>query len=360
MDNRFNITIIGAGIVGLAIAEELSKFYTDILVIEKEDTFGQHVSSRNSEVIHSGFYYPPDSLKSKLCVEGNERMYSFAKKYHINHSKCGKLIVANKEEDYLKLENVMNNALKCGLKNISILNKSEACKKEPMVNCLKALWIPSTGIIDSHAVMSKLEYLSKKRGVFFAYKTELDSIIKVNNEYELKFKNTRTKIISDIVINSSGLWSDTVSKMLGVNNYELEYYKGDYYKSRDVKNLNCLIYPIPKISSLGIHSVLSLNGEVSFGPNIYKVNKIDYKIDDKYKNQYIKEIKGLLKLDNINIQEDFSGIRPKIKFDGKFNDFIIENELKKGYKNFINLIGIDSPGLTSSLAIAKYVKNLIL
>ena len=360
MDNRFNITIIGAGIVGLAIAEELSKFHSDILVIEKEDTFGQHVSSRNSEVIHSGFYYPPDSLKSKLCVEGNERMYSFAKKYHINHSKCGKLIVANKEEDYLKLENVMNNALKCGLKNISILNKSEACKKEPMVNCLKALWIPSTGIIDSHAVMSKLEYLSKKRGVFFAYKTELDSIIKVNNEYELKFKNTRTKIISDIVINSSGLWSDTVSKMLGVNNYELEYYKGDYYKSRDVKNLNCLIYPIPKISSLGIHSVLSLNGEVSFGPNIYKVNKIDYKIDDKYKNQYIKEIKGLLKLDNINIQEDFSGIRPKIKFDGKFNDFIIENELKKGYKNFINLIGIDSPGLTSSLAIAKYVKNLIL
>ena len=360
MDNKFNITIIGAGIVGLAIAEELSKFHSDILVIEKEDTFGQHVSSRNSEVIHSGFYYPPDSLKSKLCVEGNERMYSFAKKYHINHSKCGKLIVANKEEDYLKLENVMNNALKCGLKNISILNKSEACKKEPMVNCLKALWIPSTGIIDSHAVMSKLEYLSKKRGVFFAYKTELDSIIKVNNEYELKFKNTRTKIISDIVINSSGLWSDTVSKMLGVNNYELEYYKGDYYKSRDVKNLNCLIYPIPKISSLGIHSVLSLNGEVSFGPNIYKVNKIDYKIDDKYKNQYIKEIKGLLKLDNINIQEDFSGIRPKIKFDGKFNDFVIENELKKGYKNFINLIGIDSPGLTSSLAIAKYVKNLIL
>tara|TARA_B100000965_G_scaffold92076_2_gene75033 strand:+ start:6505 stop:7587 length:1083 start_codon:yes stop_codon:yes gene_type:complete len=360
MDNRFNITIIGAGIVGLAIAEELSKFYTDILVIEKEDTFGQHVSSRNSEVIHSGFYYPPDSLKSKLCVEGNERMYSFAKKYHINHSKCGKLIVANKKTDYLKLEDVMNNALKCGLKNISILNKSEAHKKEPMVNCLKALWIPSTGIIDSHGVMSKLEYLSKNRGVFFAYKTELDSMIKVNNEYELKFKNTQTKIISDIVINSSGLWSDTVSKMLGINNYEIEYYKGDYYKSRDVKNLNCLIYPIPKISSLGIHSVLSLNGEVSFGPNIYKVNKIDYKIDDKYKNQYIKEIKGLLRLDDINIQEDFSGIRPKIKFDGKFNDFVIENELKKGYKNFINLIGIDSPGLTSSLAIAQYVKRLIL
>ena len=170
MDNRFDVTIIGAGIVGLAIAEELSKHYNNILVVEKEGTFGQHVSSRNSEVIHSGFYYPPNSLKSKLCVKGNEMMYSFARKYNINHRKCGKLIVANKKTDYLQLESIMANAIECGLENISILNKIEAQKKEPMVNCLKALWIPSTGIIDSHSVMSKLEYLSKDRGVFFAYK----------------------------------------------------------------------------------------------------------------------------------------------------------------------------------------------
>jgi L-2-hydroxyglutarate oxidase LhgO len=275
MDNRFDVTIIGAGIVGLAIAEELSKHYNNILVVEKEGTFGQHVSSRNSEVIHSGFYYPPNSLKSKLCVKGNEMMYSFARKYNINHRKCGKLIVANKKTDYLQLESIMANAIECGLENISILNKIEAQKKEPMVNCLKALWIPSTGIIDSHSVMSKLEYLSKDRGVFFAYKTNLNSLLKTGDFFELEFKNTKTKIISEIVINSSGLWSDTVSKMLGINNYEIEYYKGDYYKSRDIKNLNCLIYPIPKISSLGIHSVLSLNGEVSFGTNIYKVKKID-------------------------------------------------------------------------------------
>ena len=360
MDNKFDITIIGAGIVGLAIAEELSKFYENILVIDKEKTFGQHVSSRNSEVIHSGFYYPFGSLKSKLCIEGNKLLYTFADLYHINYKKCGKLIVSNNSSDSLHLKKIMKNAQKCGLKNLSILTKEESKKIEPLVNCVESLWVPSTGIIDSHSIMSKLEYLSKERDVSFAYKTKINSISKMNDYYELTFDNVDTKIKSNIVINSAGLWSDRVSSMVGINDYKIEYFKGDYYKSRNIKDLNCLIYPIPKISSLGVHSVLSLNGDVSFGPNIYKVDKISYAIDDTFKQQYLSEIKKLLNIKNIEIDEDFSGIRPKIKFDGRFNDFIIKNEFKKGYKNFINLIGIDSPGLTSSLAIAKYVNSIIL
>ena len=360
MDNKFDITIIGAGIVGLAIAEELSKFYKNILVIDKEKTFGQHISSRNSEVIHSGFYYPFGSLKSKLCIKGNELLYKFAQLYHISYKKCGKLIVSNNSTDSVKLKKIMANANKCGLKNLSILTQKESKKIEPLVNCIESLWVPSTGIIDSHGVMSKLEYLSKERDVSFVYKTKINSMNKVNDYYELTFDNIDTVIKSNIVINSTGLWSDKVSSMLGIDDYKIEYYKGDYYKSRNIKNLNCLIYPIPKISSLGVHSVLSLNGDVSFGPNIYKVDKIKYSIDDTFKAQYLLEIKQLLDVEKIEIDEDFSGIRPKIKFDGNFNDFIIKNEVKKGYKNFINLIGIDSPGLTSSLAIAKYVNSLIL
>ena len=360
MDNKFDITIIGAGIVGLAIAEELSRFHKNILVIDKEKTFGQHISSRNSEVIHSGFYYPFDSLKSKLCIKGNELLYAFAQSYHINYKKCGKLIIANSSSDSQKLKKIMDNAQKCGLKNLSILNREESKKIEPLVNCVESLWVPSTGIIDSHGVMSKLEFLSRQRDVSFAYKTKINSISKINDYYELTFDDVDTLIKSNTVINSAGLWSDKVSSMLGIDDYKIEYYKGDYYKSRNIKNLNCLIYPIPKISSLGIHSVLSLNGDVSFGPNIYKVDKIKYSIDDTFKAQYLLEIKQLLDVENIEIDEDFSGIRPKIKFDGNFNDFIIKNEVKKGYKNFINLIGIDSPGLTSSLAIAKYVNSLIL
>ena len=360
MDNKFSITIIGAGIVGLAIAEELSKSYKNILVIDKEITFGQHVSSRNSEVIHSGFYYPKESLKSKLCIQGNEMLYRFAKSYHINYNKCGKLIVANDSFDCNKLKNIMENALQCGLKDISILNSKESKNKEPRVKCKEALWIPSTGIIDSHQIMSKLESLSKERDVSFVYKTKVNSIYRLDNCYELKFENINTKIKSDIVINSAGLWGDKISSMLGIDKYKIEYYKGDYYKARNIKNLNCLIYPIPKVESLGIHSVLSLNGDVSFGPNIYQVDDIKYNIDARFKNQYIEEIKQLLDVDNMDIYEDFSGIRPKIKFDGEFNDFIIKNEIDEGYENFINLIGIDSPGLTSSLAIAKYVKNIII
>ena len=360
MDDKFDITIIGAGIVGLAIAEEVSKYYKNILIIDKEDTFGHHVSSRNSEVIHSGFYYPPNSLKSKLCIEGNKLLYEFAQKYHINYKKCGKLIVANTSNDIIKLYEIMDNAQKCGLKNLSILNQRKSKKIEPLVNCIESLWIPSTGIIDSHGVMSKLEYLSKERDASFAYKTKISSINKVNDFYELGFDSIDTVIKSNIVVNSAGLWSDHISSMIGVTNYKIEYYKGDYYKARNIKDLKCLIYPIPKISSLGIHSVLSLNGEVSFGPNIYKVNKIKYNIDDTFKNQYKLEIKQLLDIENIEIDADFSGIRPKIKFEDNFNDFIIRNEVDKGYKNFINLVGIDSPGLTSSLAIAKYVKNIII
>jgi L-2-hydroxyglutarate oxidase LhgO len=358
MNNKFKICIIGAGVIGLAIAERLSKYYKDIIVLDKENRFGQHVSSRNSEVIHSGFYYPLKSLKSKLCIEGNQMMYSFSDKYYINYKKCGKLIVINSSDDEPKLLNIKEHALKCGLTNLDILDRKQSKTIEPRVNCYKSLHVKNTGIIDSHSFMSKLEYLSKSRGVYFAYNTKVNKVCK-KNSYQIFTLDSNEYIDSDIVINTSGLWSNKVAELIGIKNYNLEFYKGDYYKSRTLKNLNCLIYPLPNLSSLGLHSVLSLNGDVSFGPNTYKVDKIDYSIDDRYKKQYIEEIKNLVDCDNLDLYEDFSGIRPKIKFDGFFNDFVIRNEKDRGFNNFINLIGIDSPGLTSSLAIAKYVESLI-
>jgi len=358
MENKFKICIIGAGIVGLAIAERLSRFYRNIIVVDKEYTFGQHVSSRNSEVIHSGFYYPKSSLKSNLCIEGNKMLYDFAEKYHINYKKCGKLVVISNKKEEDELINIKNHALKCGLKNIKILNKEESKIIEPIVNCYKSLFIPNAGIIDSHGIMAKLEYLSKKNDVNFLYQSSITSISKENNFYNI-YINDDESLTSDIVINAAGLWSDKISNMIGLNQYKIEYYKGDYFKSRSLRNLNCLIYPLPSIASLGIHSVLSLNGDVSFGPNIYKVNSIDYNIDDTYKEKYINEVNKLIKYEDLDLYKDFSGIRPKIKYDGSFNDFIIKNEHDSGCNNFINLIGIDSPGLTSCLSIAKYVESLI-
>ena len=169
MNNKFNISIIGAGVVGLAIAERLSRNNKKVIVFDKESTFGQHVSSRNSEVIHSGFYYPVKSLKSKLCIDGNKRMYSFLKKYNINYSNCGKMIVINDLKDEKKLLNIYRHAKMCGLSGIRILNSKEAKKIEKKIRCVKALWIPSTGIVDSHGLMSKLENISIHNGVDFAY-----------------------------------------------------------------------------------------------------------------------------------------------------------------------------------------------
>ena len=357
MNNKFNISIIGAGIVGLSIAERLSRNYKNIILFDKESTFGQHISSRNSEVIHSGFYYPYNSLKSKLCIDGNKEIYNFSDKYNIKYKKCGKMIVINDLNDETKLYDIYNNAKKCGLSGLKILNKKEAKEIEERVRCIKALWIPSSGIVDSHGIMSKLENLSILNGVDFAYNYSLKNINFNNNLYELSFNNNES-IYSDIVINTTGLWSHNICKMLNLNNYDIEYYKGDYYKS-NVKNLNCLIYPLPKKVSLGLHTVLSLNGDVSFGPNYYKVNNVDYSIDNKHESEYLTGFKQLLDDNDLKLTPDFSGIRPKIKNNGSFNDFIIKNEKDQGFNNFINLIGIDSPGLTSSLSIAKYVESLI-
>lgn len=357
MNNKFDISIIGAGVVGLAIAERLSRSNKKVIVFDKESTFGQHVSSRNSEVIHSGFYYPYKSLKSSLCIEGNDKLYSFSKKYNINHKNCGKMIVINDLKDENKLLDIYKHAIKCGLIGMKILNKDEAQKIEKKVKCIKALWIPSTGIIDSHGLMSKLENLSILNGVDFAYNYCLDDIKFDNNQYELKFDGNEI-IYSDIIINAAGLWSNNLSRMLGLDGYDVEYYKGDYYKS-NVKNLNCIIYPLPKKTSLGLHTVLSLGGEVSFGPNYYKVDSVDYSINDKFLSNYVLAFKELIEKDDLKLEPDFSGIRPKVKNNGEFNDFIIKNEKDRGYNNFINLIGIDSPGLTSSLSIAKYVQSII-
>ncbi len=357
MNNKFNISIIGAGVVGLSIAERLSKKYKNIILFDKESTFGQHVSSRNSEVVHSGFYYPPNSLKSKLCIDGNRKMYNFSDKYNIKYNNCGKMIVINNQNEDAELYTIYNNAKKYGLSGLKILNQNEAKKIEERVRCIKALWIPSTGIVDSHGVMSKLENLSILNGVDFAYNYSLNNINLHKGLYELSFNNNEL-IYSDIVINAAGLGSNNISRMLNLNNYDIQYFKGDYYKS-NIRNLNCLIYPVPKKTSLGMHTVLSLNGDVSFGPNYYKVNNVDYSIDNKYETQYLNSFKKLLDDNSVKLTPDFSGIRPKIKNNGNFSDFIIKNEKDQGFNNFINLIGIDSPGLTSSLSIAEYVEYLI-
>ena len=357
----FDITIIGAGIVGLAVSYELSKYNYNILLVEKEESFGKHISSRNSEVIHSGIYYHLNSLKAKLCVEGNKLLYNFADKYDIQYNNCGKYILGHSESDVQKLIDLKKNGKRNGVEGIRMVDSNQVLEQEPLINCYKALFIPSTGIIDSHAIMKKMEYLSKLNGVTQCYNLPVKAIKKYNDKYQVSFRGQKYKINTKILINCAGLWSDKISSMVGIDKYKIRFCKGDYYKINKYRHeINTLIYPLPGPISLGIHTVLHLDGTISFGPNAYYVNELSYVNTLQYKEIFFSEIKKYLNINLEDINIDFSGIRPKIQnINDEVQDFIIINEKDFGYNNFINLIGIDSPGLTSSMAIAKYVNNII-
>jgi L-2-hydroxyglutarate oxidase LhgO len=358
---EFDAVVIGAGVVGLAIANEICEIYDNVIVIEKESDFGQHVSSRHSGVIHSGIYYKPESLKSSLCVEGNKLIYDYAEKNNIDYLNCGKLIVGHNNNDLEKLEKLLENGRINGVENLKLVSYEEAIQIQPGVKCQNALWVPSTGIIDSHRLMSQFEKDAQKKGGLVYYNSAVTLIEKTDMAYNISLKNQEDSIISPIVVNSSGLWCDAVSKMLGIEKYKIHYCKGDYYQSNKYNNLKCLIYPLPDKFGLGIHTVLQLDGSTSFGPNAYYVDEIDYGIDDKYLDSFHASINKYLDINKEELKVDYSGIRPKpFGPEDEPKDFVIKNETSLGFHNFINLIGIESPGLTSSLAIGRYVKDILI
>ena len=287
-------------------------------------------------------------------------MYAFANKYNIDYNNCGKIIVATNEKQIEDLEKLKVNGLNNNVKKIKLLDKKDIKKREPCIRCKAGLFVPSTGIIDSHGFMKKLEYLTRSKNNI-VYNTEASNISYDGHEYNIELKNFNYYIKSKLIINSTGLWSDAVSKMVGINNYKIHMCKGEYYKTSMYRNkINSLIYPLPNSVSLGTHVVLQLDGSIAFGPNAYYVDKIDYDFDNENKTDFVNNIKKFLEIPANSITKDYSGIRPKIQGPGELpKDFIIVNESKKGYNNFINLIGIDSPGLTSSLAIAEYVHSII-
>ncbi len=367
---KYKIIIIGAGVVGLAIAYELSKYHKNIAVIEKWHHFGEETSSRNSEVIHAGIYYPKDSLKAKLCVEGNESIYNFADKYSIPYKKCGKLIVASSNNEFDTLELIFNNANQIGARNLKILNQKETNKYESNINATASILSPSSGIIDSHSLMQTLEALSINNQVDFIYNYEVSNI-HYNNNWKIKVKQNEEEfeIESEILINSAGLSSDKIAEMVGINinekKYNLHYAKGHYFKlsSKYDNYVKKLIYPVPpkNTTGLGIHVTLDLGGALKLGPDVHYLdeNKIDYSFQDGLKQKFHTAVSSYLKNINIDdINQDYTGIRPKLQQKGEpQRDFIIQKE--ENYKDLINLIGIESPGLTCSLEIGNYVRNLI-
>ncbi len=357
--------IIGAGVIGLSVAKVLSEVYDDVVVVDKERSFGLHTSSRNSEVLHSGIYYPQNSYKAKLCVKGLNMLYNFARNNNIQYNNCGKLIVATQEEEIPELIKLKENGVKNGVQDLELIEEDECKNLEPQIKAVKALKVKSTGIIDTHELMQKLEKKAEENGAFLVYKMEVVSINRRNDSYQVNFGNGDI-FVAQTVINCAGLHSDRIASKVGISlkreKLKLHWCKGEYYKSNRIQNIEHLIYPLPDPTgvSLGIHLTINLNSEVRFGPNAYYVNELDYKMDEKYKQEFLSAINRYIEVEADELHLDDCGIRPKLQGpNDDFRDFYIKEESDKNLPNFINAIGIESPGLTSCLAIAERIKDLL-
>ncbi|MCP4130492.1 MAG: NAD(P)/FAD-dependent oxidoreductase [bacterium] len=363
---KVDIIIIGAGVVGLAIASKISDTHKNVALLEKNRAFGQEISSRNSEVIHAGIYYKKGTLKSRLCIEGNPLLYELCSQHNIPHRKTGKLIVAATDDEEKELINIYNHATSCGAPDLSMITKEEVQKKEPLINARAAISSGSTGIVDSHALMSYFEKNAKDNNCMIAYDNSVTAIDKVKGGFILTVNNDY-KIFSRVVINSAGLYSDKIAKMTGIDieaqGYKLYPCKGEYYCHTQKLDINTLIYPIPvkRNIGLGVHITIDMDNRIKFGPNTYYVNEIDYKIDDSRHEEFFNAAKKLLPfIEYDDIAPDMAGIRPKLQGpDDDPRDFVIKHENDIDLTGLINLVGIESPGLTSSIAIAEYVSNLV-
>ncbi|MFH1239583.1 MAG: NAD(P)/FAD-dependent oxidoreductase [bacterium] len=371
---QVDITIVGAGVVGLAVAAEVTKNDRTVFVIERHDSFGRETSSRNSEVIHAGIYYPTGTLKAKTCVEGNRLLYKICGENNILHKKTGKLIVATDDSEVPQLEKIFKNGLANGLSDLRMLSKVEIKQLEPNVQAITAIYSPSTGIVDSHRLMEYYLTKAKSNGADIVFNSELKGIEKTAEGYRVVIKDADGEdfsFLTRIFINSAGLESDTIAAMVGIDvkeaNYQLNYSKGQYFRLYNPQkwSLSHLIYPVPepKGAGLGIHVTLDLGEGVRLGPDAKYVlrERFNYDVDISRKNDFWESVKKFLpSVELEDLYPDIAGIRPQLKGpEEDFRDFVMKDEGDKGFKGFINLVGIESPGLTATPAIAKYVEKIV-
>ena len=361
----FDAVIVGAGVIGLAIAKHLSEEGMQIVVLEKERRSGESTSSRNSGVIHAGMYYPEKSLKAKLCVEGNSLLYDYAKKKNIPHKKIGKYIVSTNNSEQKKLNEIYENGKK-NFVDLEMMSKESIKEKLPYLAAFSGIYSPNTGIIDVPELIRSLEFDIWQNDGLISFNTECLKVKKNNNRYEIYCDSLeKFKIDSKLLINASGLQSYETLKNFSFLpdrfRHPIYFAKGHYFKYSGNSPFSNLIYPVSGQHSLGIHVGYDLAGGMRFGPDVEFVNEIDYSFNESLKNKFVDSISQYWPdINPEKLHPDYTGIRPKItKPNESMRDFSIQTDYDHAIKNFINLQGIESPGLTSSLAIGKFVTNLL-
>ena len=370
MENNYDIIIIGSGVVGLATAYSLSNTKKNVLVVEEEPTFGRGLSSRSSEVIHSGIYYPENSNKQLLCQRGRNLLYDFCKKHKVWYNKCGKLIIAQKNELHY-LEKLFDQSKKNDIKNVYEIDRNKIQSTNNFISAHAGLKLLCTGIISSHEFMNKLYDISVNSDHDYLFKSSIIDATQTPSGYELVIKNPINEIetvTAETIINCAGLKSSVVSQFINGPKYDtpnIKLSKGCYFKlsSKWKNKFNTLIYPVPdeKTQSLGIHLTIDRDKNARLGPDAKLIQNENYTISkDLIEEFYLAAKRYIPFINREDLTPDYAGIRPKIQStDSKFNDFYINDEKSKGFSGWFNLIGIESPGLTSSLAIGEKIVKMI-
>ncbi|MBF0277023.1 MAG: NAD(P)/FAD-dependent oxidoreductase [SAR324 cluster bacterium] len=363
-----DITIIGAGVIGLAIAQKLAGTEKDLLILEQHRSFGTETSSRHSEVIHAGIYYPKDSLKAKFCVAGKIAMYDYCRRNRIPFKQLGKLIVATKSEEEPILEEILGKARTNGVFDLQWMSRQELQRLEPELQATQALFSPSTGIIDSHSFMRSLLANAESKGANLVCLTPVERIEPVKEGFEVHVGGENPfHFHTRILINAGGLYAQDISrKISGLNPHSIPpiyFCKGNYFAISGKSPFSHLIYPVPEpnVAGLGVHSTIDLAGQVRFGPDVQYIDTIDYDVSLKNLPQFYHSIRRYFPgLPDASLRPDYSGIRPKLQGPGDpVADFIIQDASIHQLPGLIQLYGIESPGFTSSLAIADHVHTLL-
>jgi len=377
MDESLDCVVVGAGVVGLAVARALALAGREVVVLEAAEGIGTGTSSRNSEVIHAGIYYPKGSLKARLCVQGKQALYAYCAERGVPHRRCSKLIVATEDAQLATLADIRAKAAANGVGDLKHLSRLEAQALEPEIDCVGALLSPSTGIIDSHAFMLALQGDAERAGAVFAFHSRVARARVVDGGFEIEVQTltepaagaagsadgSTTTWHARTLINAAGLHApDVAARIEGLDVRHVpraHYARGHYFTLSGRPRFQRLIYPVPQPGGLGVHLTLDLQGQARFGPDVQWVDSIDYTVDPRRADAFYAEVRRYWPaLPDGALQPGYAGIRPKLAGPEAPNlDFRIDGPAQHGVPGLVNLLGIESPGLTASLAIGDLVVN---